>query len=114
MTPKSLLRSHDEAGAFQWLAQGPEIFARSAQVYTKLPPTVYLRAADTIHLATAAEAGFKVVYSSERTAYSGKGIRHRRQERYPVADTGSWLSRSNFSWVCLTVPKRVSMPSVFG
>jgi len=58
------LRAHDEAGAFQWLAQGSEIFARIARVYAKLPPTVYLRAADAIHLATAAEAGFKVVYSN--------------------------------------------------
>ena len=61
----SQLRAHDEAGAFQWLAQGPEIFARIARVYAKLPSTVYLRAADAIHLATAAEAGFKVVYSND-------------------------------------------------
>lgn len=58
-------RAHDESGAFQWLAQGREIFARIARVYAKLPATVYLRAADAIHLATAAEAGFKVVYSND-------------------------------------------------
>jgi len=58
-------RAHDEAGAFQWLAQDREIFARIARVYAKLPATVYLRAADAIHLATAAEAGFKVVYSND-------------------------------------------------
>ena len=40
------LRAHDEAGAFQWLAQGPEIYACIAGVYAKLPSTVYLRAAD--------------------------------------------------------------------
>jgi predicted nucleic acid-binding protein len=59
------VRAHDEAGAFQWLAQGPEIYARIAGVYAKLPSTVYLRAADAIHLATAAEAGFKVIYSND-------------------------------------------------
>src|SRR5262252_3355786 len=58
-------RAHHESGAFQWLAQSREILARIAQVYAKLPSTVYLRAADAIHLATAAEAGFKVVYSND-------------------------------------------------
>jgi predicted nucleic acid-binding protein len=59
------IRAHDQAGAFQWLPQGSEIYARIARVYAKLPSTVDLRAADAIHLATAAEAGFKVIYSSD-------------------------------------------------
>jgi predicted nucleic acid-binding protein len=59
------VRAHNEAGAFQWLAQGPEIFARIARVYAKLPASAYLRAADAIHLATAAEAGFQFVYSND-------------------------------------------------
>ena len=59
------VRAHDEAAAFQWLAQGPEIFARIARVYAKLPVSVYLRAADAIHLATAAESGFQIVYSND-------------------------------------------------
>jgi predicted nucleic acid-binding protein len=59
------LRAHNEVGAFQWLAQAQEIFSRIAKVYAKLPAAVFLRAADAIHLATAAEWGFRVVYSND-------------------------------------------------
>ncbi len=59
------IRAHHEAGAFQWLAQGPEIFARIAQVYAGLPATVFLRGADALHLAAAAEHGFDAVYSND-------------------------------------------------
>ena len=59
------VHAHDEARAFQWLALGPEIIARIAGVYAKLPATVFLRAADALHLATAAESGFQVVYSND-------------------------------------------------
>jgi predicted nucleic acid-binding protein len=58
-------RAHDQAGAVQWLAQGPEIFARIARVYAKLPAAVFLRAADAVHLATAADSGFRAVYSND-------------------------------------------------
>jgi predicted nucleic acid-binding protein len=59
------VREHNELGAFRWLAQDQEIFARIADVYAKLPATVFLRAADAIHLATAAESGFRIVYSND-------------------------------------------------
>src|SRR5215475_4718046 len=59
------VRAHIDAGAFQWLTQDQEIFLRIRQVYQKLPATVFLRAADAIHLATAAEAGFRMVYSND-------------------------------------------------
>lgn len=58
-------RAHDEAGAFRWLAQGQQILSRIANVYAKLPATVFLRAADAVHLATAAETGFRIVYSND-------------------------------------------------
>ena len=58
-------RAHDEMGAFQWLTQDQEIFSRIAHVYAKLQATVFLRAADAIHLATAAESGFRIVYSND-------------------------------------------------
>jgi predicted nucleic acid-binding protein len=59
------VRAHNELGAFRWLAQDQEIFSRIADVYAKLPATVFLRAADAIHLATAAESGFRIVYSND-------------------------------------------------
>ena len=57
--------AHNQAGAFQWLPQGPEIFVRITEVYAGLPATVFLRAADALHLATAAEASLPVVYSND-------------------------------------------------
>lgn len=59
------VRAHIDAGAFRWLAQDQEIFLRIRQVYQRLPVTLFLRAADAIHLATAAEAGFRIVYSND-------------------------------------------------
>ena len=59
------VRAHIEAGAFRWLAQDGEIFSRLRNVYQKLPAVVFLRAADAIHLATAAESGFRIVYSND-------------------------------------------------
>lgn len=61
----SQVSAHIEGGAFHWLAQDQEVFLRIRQVYQKLPATVFLRAADAIHLATAAEAGFPIIYSND-------------------------------------------------
>lgn len=59
------VRAHIEAGAFRWLAQDADILSRIRQVYEKLPATVFLRAADAVHLATAAESGFRIIYSND-------------------------------------------------
>lgn len=59
------MEAHIEAGAFHWLAQDGEVLSRIRDVYRKLPASVFLRGADAIHLATAAEAGFRAVYSND-------------------------------------------------
>jgi predicted nucleic acid-binding protein len=59
------VRAHNAAAAFQWLPQGPETFVRIVDVYARLPAAVFLRAADAIHLAIAAESGFHVLYSND-------------------------------------------------
>ena len=59
------VETHIEAGAFQWLGQSEEILLRIRRVYEKLPAAVFLRGADAIHLATAAETGFRIVYSND-------------------------------------------------
>jgi predicted nucleic acid-binding protein len=57
--------AHIKAGAFHWLAQDGQILSRVRHVYEALPASVFLRGADAIHLATAAEAGFRIVYSND-------------------------------------------------
>jgi hypothetical protein len=47
-----------EVGAFRWLSQDEQVFTRIRNVYRKLPRSVFLRAADAIHPATASEPGF--------------------------------------------------------
>ena len=59
------VQAHNQAGAFQWLMPDQDIFSRITNVYARLPAAVFLRAADAIHLATAAESGFPIVYSND-------------------------------------------------
>ena len=59
------VEAHIETGAFRWLGQGEGVLLRIRRVYRNLPTTVFLRGADAIHLATAAEAGFRMVYSND-------------------------------------------------
>jgi predicted nucleic acid-binding protein len=59
------VQAHIKLGAFQWLAQNDDIMRRIRNVYLKLPAPVFLRGADAIHLATAAEAGFRIIYSND-------------------------------------------------
>jgi predicted nucleic acid-binding protein len=59
------VEAHIQAGAFHWLAQDREILSRVRQVYRNLPASVFLRGADAIHLGTAVEAGFRIVYSND-------------------------------------------------
>lgn len=59
------VEAHIQAGAFHWLTQDREILSRVRHVYQNLPASVYLRGTDAIHLGTAAEAGFRIVYSND-------------------------------------------------
>lgn len=59
------LKTDSDAGAYRWLALSPAVVARLTSVYASLPSHVALRAADSIHLACAAEAGFSKVFSND-------------------------------------------------
>ena len=63
--------THIDAGAFRWLAQDGEILQRIRHVYRRLPASVFLRGADAIHLATAAESGFRAIYSNDAHLLAG-------------------------------------------
>jgi predicted nucleic acid-binding protein len=59
------MEAHIQAGAFRWIPLTADILSRIRKTYEKLPAAVFLRAADAVHLATAAESGFREVYSND-------------------------------------------------
>jgi predicted nucleic acid-binding protein len=53
-------------GLFRWLPLDGAVQQRLMNVLRKAPASAYLRGADALHLACAAEAGFDDVYSHDR------------------------------------------------
>ena len=65
----ALIRSHeqDEAiGLLRWLPLDVALVRAACDRMAKLPPAAFLRAADALHLACAADAGLKEIYSHDR------------------------------------------------
>lgn len=60
------LHADTAAGALRWLPVTEAQVARVESVYLTAPATSYLRAADALHLASAAEQGFAEIYSHDR------------------------------------------------
>ena len=54
------------SGLFCWLPLTEGVQQRLEQVFRDAPASVFLRGADALHLACAAEHGFKKVYSNDR------------------------------------------------
>jgi predicted nucleic acid-binding protein len=52
-------------GAFRWLPLSEKVFERAELVYARLPATIFLRAADALHLSTASENGFREIHSND-------------------------------------------------
>ena len=50
----------------QWLPVSSELITAACAKVAALPPTVFIRAGDALHLACAADAGLKEIYSHDR------------------------------------------------
>lgn len=55
-----------EAGLWMWLPATPAILQSAVEKYRQLPADVFLRAGDAIHLATAAEARLREIFTNDR------------------------------------------------
>ena len=64
----ALTQMHTDAatGNLQFLPLTDAILGRVESVFTTAPATTWLRAADALHLATAAEHGFPEIYSNDK------------------------------------------------
>lgn len=54
------------AGAFRWLPLGNAILTRLDRALSSAPASTFLRAAEALHLSSAAENGFTEIYSNDR------------------------------------------------
>jgi predicted nucleic acid-binding protein len=50
----------------EWLPLTNGVIEKVQNVFVTMPPDIFLRTGDAIHLATASEAGFKEIYSNDR------------------------------------------------
>ncbi len=74
-------------GLWTWLPVSTALVARAAAAFGRLPRSVFLRAADALHLVCAQEHGLREIYTNDR--HMSSGARHFRLK--PLA-VGSWSS----------------------
>ncbi len=55
----------DAEEAIRWVPLSPPTLTKVAAVYSALPASTFLRAADALHLATAAEQGLTTIFSND-------------------------------------------------
>ena len=62
----SYFRQDEASGVLVWLPLSPVLLEQTCQRIQTLPATLYLRAADALHLTCAAENGLLEIYSNDR------------------------------------------------
>jgi predicted nucleic acid-binding protein len=60
------LEKEEKAGVIRWLPINPLLMESACAQMQKLAPAIFLRSADALHLACAADAGLKAIYSHDR------------------------------------------------
>jgi predicted nucleic acid-binding protein len=60
----------ERTGVWHWLPLNDIVIRRACDVFEKLPPEVFLRSGDALHLACAAENRFTELYGGDRTLLS--------------------------------------------
>lgn len=58
--------AEEKTGLVRWLPLSPEVLATAFETIRRLDPATPIRAADALHLASAADAGLKEIYSHDR------------------------------------------------
>lgn len=56
----------DKGGLWTWAPLSVETTSEAAQVFAQLPKTVFLRAADCLHLVSATQSGFSEIYTHDQ------------------------------------------------
>lgn len=56
----------ERAGLWHWLPMTENVVQRACDRFEKLEPTLFLRSSDALHLACAAENGFREIYSGDQ------------------------------------------------
>jgi predicted nucleic acid-binding protein len=57
-------------GAYRWLPIAPAVMDRVRDIYKGLPPSVFVRASDALHLACARVNGMREIYSNDQRLIS--------------------------------------------
>ncbi len=60
------LADDERSGLIRWLPLGASLIESACQQTAALPPSVFIRAGDALHLACAGDAGLKEIYSHDR------------------------------------------------